>query len=301
MNKLIEHIKNPHRLCVLISIRLFGRVMPDRLYLSLLYWASFGKKMDWERPLTFNEKLQWIKLYDRRPEYSILVDKYAVKEFVASKIGYEYVIPTVGVWEKVEDIEWEKLPNKFVLKSTHDSGSVIICNDKELINKDVVRTKLRASLLFDYYKRSREWPYKNVPRRIIAEQYIDPVPGLNDLPDYKFFCFDGKVRLLFVATERSSGDVKFDFFDTNFNHLNITQLHHPSGKCIQKPLRFEKMIQLAEVLSEGIPFVRVDFYNINGRIYFGEMTLFHHGGLVPFHPGDWDRILGEWIVLPNNQ
>jgi hypothetical protein len=264
----------------------------------MLYRQVFDKKLDLKNPKGYNEKLFWMKLYDHRPEYTTMVDKYAVKKYVADIIGEEYIIPTIGVWNKPEDIEWEKLPNQFVLKCTHDSGGLVICRDKEKLDIQSAMNKLRKSLKNNYYKAGREWPYKNVTRRIIAEKYMED-KSLGELPDYKFFCFDGVVKALFIGTERGTGDVKFDYYDADFNHLDIVQLHPMSGKDLPKPQHFDKMKELASKLSKGLPQVRVDFYNINGDIYFGELTFFHHGGVIPFHPESWDYTFGSWIKLPN--
>lgn len=279
-----------------------SQFLPDKLYLQMLYRRDFKKKLDLANPKTFNEKLQWMKLYDRRPKYTTMVDKYAVKKYVADIIGEQYIIPTLGVWNKPEDIEWDKLPSQFVLKCTHDSGGLVICRDKENLDKAAAIKKLKKSLKRNYFKTGREWPYKNVPRRIIAEKYMEDT-NVKDLPDYKFFCFDGVVKALFIGTERGSGDVKFDYYDADFNHLDLVQEHPMSGKKIPKPQHFEKMKELASKLSKGFPQIRVDFYNINGAIYFGELTLFHHGGVIPFHPEKWDYEFGSWIKLPekNNQ
>lgn len=275
-----------------------SRFIPDKLYLQMLYRQVFDKKLDLKNPKGYNEKLFWMKLYDHRPEYTTMVDKYAVKKYVADIIGEEYIIPTIGVWNKPEDIEWEKLPNQFVLKCTHDSGGLVICRDKEKLDIQSAMNKLRKSLKNNYYKAGREWPYKNVTRRIIAEKYMED-KSLGELPDYKFFCFDGVVKALFIGTERGTGDVKFDYYDADFNHLDIVQLHPMSGKDLPKPQHFDKMKELASKLSKGLPQVRVDFYNINGDIYFGELTFFHHGGVIPFHPESWDYTFGSWIKLPN--
>lgn len=272
--------------------------LSDELYLKLLYQKMFGKKLNLENPQTFNEKLQWLKLYDRRPEYTTMVDKYAVKKYVADIIGDEYVIPTYGVWDSPDDIEWDLLPEQFVLKCTHDSGGQVICRDKSRLDKAQAISRLKKSLKTDYYKAGREWPYENVPRRVIAERYMEDPSNINDLPDYKFFCFDGEVKALFIGTERGTGDVKFDYYDADFNHLDLIQIHPMSGKNLPRPLNFEIMRALASKLSKGIPQVRVDFYNINGNIYFGELTFFHHGGIIPFHPEKWDYIFGSWIKLP---
>lgn len=272
-------------------------LIPDKLYLQMLYRRVFNKKLDLENPQGYNEKLFWLKLYDRRPEYTTMVDKYAVKQYVADRIGEEYVIPTLGVWNKPEDIEWEKLPVQFVLKCTHDSGGLVICRDKARLDTTAAIEKLRKSLKSNYWLAGREWPYKNVPRRILAEKYMED-KSVGELPDYKFFCFDGEVKALFIGTERGTGDVKFDYYDADFNHLDLIQVHPMSGKDLPKPQHFEKMKELAAKLSEGLPQVRVDFYNINGDIYFGELTFFHHGGVIPFHPEEWDYTFGSWIKLP---
>lgn len=279
----------------------YGFILPDKLYLSLMLKTRCGYWPNWSTPKTYNEKLQWLKLYNRRPEYTMMVDKLAVKEHVACLIDEKYIIPTLGVWDKPEDIDWDTLPNRFVLKTTHGGGNtgVIICRDKKTFDKQDAITKLRSSLKQDLYKTVREWPYKNVPRRIIAEQYIEGENG--DLPDYKFFCFDGEVKALFVGTERGSGDVKFDYFDADFNHLDLVQYHPMSGKVIPKPKNFEEMKKIASKLSERIPHVRIDLYNVNGKIYFGEMTFYHHGGVTPFHPETWDRVFGDWLTLPSRK
>ena len=274
-----------------------SQFIPDKLYLQMLYRRVFNKKLDLKNPKTYNEKLFWMKLYDRRPIYTTMVDKYAVKEYVAKIIGEEYIIPTLGIWDKPGDIDWDSLPEQFVLKCTHDSGGLVICRDKSKLDKQAATAKLHKSLKCNYYKAGREWPYKNVPRRIIAEKYMED-KSVGELPDYKFFCFDGDVKALFIGTERGTGDVKFDYYDADFNHLDLVQIHPMSGKELPKPPHFEKMKELASKLTEGYPQLRVDFYNINGAIYFGELTLFHHGGVIPFHPESWDYVFGSWIELP---
>ena len=270
----------------------------DEMYLRMLFRLKMGYKLNLENPTTFSEKLQWLKLYNRRPEYTTMVDKYAVKEYVAKIIGDKYIIPTLGVWDSPEDIDWDTLPNQFVLKTTHGGGNtgVVICKDKSTFDKEKAIEKLNRSLKQDIYKTLREWPYKNVPRRIIAEQYIEAKNY--DLPDYKFFCFDGEVKALFIGTERGTGNVKFDYYDADFNHLDLIQQHPMSGRQLEKPVGFEEMKRVASQLSKGIPQVRIDLYNVNGKIYFGEITFFHHGGVVPFHPESWDYTFGSWIKLP---
>ena len=278
----------------------FGYILPDKLYVQISFYLKMGKKLDLSNPRTYNEKLQWLKLYNRRPEYTMMVDKYLVKDYVASIIGAEYVVPTLGVWDRPENIEWDKLPQKFVLKTTHGGGSngVVVCKDQSTFDKAGAISKLKASMKKDIYRSLKEWPYKNVQKRIIAESFVEPDPLSNDLPDYKFFCFDGVVKALFVGTERSSGDVKFDYYDADFNHLDLIQVHPMSGKGLEKPTNFDKMKEIASTLSKGIPHVRVDLYNVEGKIYFGELTFYHHGGIEPFHPEKWDYVFGSWIKLP---
>ena len=227
-----------------------------------------------------------------------MVDKYEAKKYVADKIGEEYIIKTLGVWDKFDDIDFSTLPNQFVLKTTHDSGGVVICKDKSTFDIKIAKEKLEKTLKRNYCFMNREWPYKNVKPRIIAEEYMVDESGY-ELKDYKFFCFDGKVKVLFVAKDRTKAneETKFDFFDENFNHLPFTNGHPNSEPPYVKPQNFEKMKELAEVLSKDIPHLRVDFYNINGKIYFGELTFFHWSGLTPFEPEEWDYKLGSWINL----
>lgn len=297
MHKIIRVIKYPSRYFLKLIYK-YGGWIPDTMYLRIVFYLKMGKKLNLKDPQTFNEKLQWLKLYNRKSEYTMMVDKNAVKAYVAKKIGDQYVIPTLGVWDKPEDIDWDILPSKFVLKTTHGGGNtgVVICKDKGIFDKAGAIKKLNFSMHQNLYKALREWPYKDVPHRIIAEEFIE-CDG-NDLPDYKFFCFDGVVKALFVGTERQSGNVKFDYYDADFNHLDLIQVHPMSGRQLEKPDSFEKMKKIASKLSEGIPQVRIDLYNVKGKIYFGEMTFTHHGGLVPFHPDKWDYEFGSWIKLP---
>lgn len=280
-------------------------LMPDKMALDLCFYNRFGRRVNWETPTTFNEKLQWLKLYNRNPLYTTLVDKYAVKEWVANKIGEEYIIPTYGVWESFDQIDFDKLPNQFVLKTTHAGGSsgVVICRDKSSFDFADAKARLTTSLKSNTYLIGREWPYKNVPRRIIAEKYIDPDPTTDDLPDYKFFCFNGKVKALFVGTERQKEgeDVKFDFFDAEFNHLPFRQGHDHAKVMPQKPKNFELMKKAAEKLSAGMPHVRVDFYEIGKNVLFGELTLFHFSGSMPFEPEEWDKRFGDMLTLPGER
>lgn len=280
-------------------LRKTAEFLPDSVFLRLKYRLKFRKKLHLNSPVTFTEKLQWLKLHDRRPEYTEMTDKYLVKKHIADKIGSEYLIPTLGVWERFEDIDFDALPDSFVLKCTHDCGSVILCPDKKTLDIPAARKKLSAAMKRNYYCGEREWPYKNIKPRIIAEKYMAGSDG-KGLRDYKFFCFDGNVRAMFVATGRFSmdTDVKFDFFDENFNHLPIRNGHDNASVPPEQPVCFDKMKKLAAILSEGIPHVRVDFYEVDGMVYFGEMTFFHFAGFVPFEPEKWDNIFGSWLSLP---
>lgn len=273
-------------------------VLPDKIYLKKLYKKRMGTDLELRNPITFCEKLNWLKLYDRKPEYTMMADKYAVRDYVKERVGEEYLIPLIGVWDSVEEIDYYSLPNQFVLKCNHDNG-VIICKDKSAFDVEKAKKELLFHYNRNYYKKLREWSYKNIEKKIICEKYMsdDNQPVLND---YKFFCFNGKVKALFIATDRPV-DTRFDFFDREFNHLPIINGHPNSDKEISKPKQFNKMIEIAEKLSFGIPHVRVDLYVIKDRIYFGEMTLIHYGGFTPLEPEEWEYTFGEWLVLPKKR
>lgn len=274
--------------------------MNDEKYLKVMYYALMNKKLDIDKPHTYTEKLQWLKVHDRRPIYSILVDKYEVKRYVGDVIGKQYVIPTLGVWDSFDEIEFDKLPNQFVLKCTHDSGGVFIVKDKEKLDKRQLKKKIDKCMKRNFFWWGREWPYKDVKPRIIAEKYLEDLSSY-DLKDYKFFTFNGIPKIMFVATDRQAREeTKFDFFDMNFSHLDIINGHPNAEVNITKPESFEMMKQLSEKLSAGIPQCRVDFYDVNGKVYFGEITFFHWSGFVPFEPERWDEIIGNWIKLPRD-
>ncbi len=277
----------------------FYKFLSDEKLLKLRYKTNFGKELDLYNPHTYNEKLQWLKLNDKKPIYTTMVDKYEAKKYVAERIGEDYIIPTLGVWERFEDIDFEKLPNQFVLKCTHDSGGVVIVKDKRTFNKKKAKKKINKCLKKDFFWSGREWPYKDVKPRIISEAYMED-DLTSELRDYKFFTFNGIAKVLFIATDRqkSGTEAKFDFFDMVYNHLPIRNGHPNAEIPPQKPQTFEKMRELAGKLSEGIPQLRVDFYEVNGKIYFGELTFYHWSGMVPFDPEEWDEIFGSWIQLP---
>lgn len=303
MQSISFYFKNPQTVGNIL-LYYFCRWMPDKMYLKLKYRLWMGEKLNLTNPHTFSEKLQWLKLYNRKPEYTIMVDKVKVKDYVASVIGDKYIIPTLGVWDDPEKIDFDSLPQRFVLKCNHNSGlGMYICKDKSTMDVVKVKRDLKKGLKQNFYIGNREWPYKDVPRRILAEQFIEHDPNVRDLPDYKFFCFNGKVKALFVATDRHTigEEVKFDFFDAEYNHLPFLQGHDNAIIPPPKPSSFEEMKDLASRLSRGIPHVRIDFYEHNNRPLFGEMTFFHFGGNTPFRPNDWDLIFGEWLDLPQKK
>lgn len=302
MNKKRVFQKNPLNVITFLGHRGWFNWMNDTMYLKLVYRIKMNKRLNLNQPQSYNEKIQWLKLYDRKPEYTMMVDKYAVKDYVKGIIGKEHIIPTLGVWERFEDIDFNSLPDKFVLKCTHDSGGLVIVPDKSKLNIDNARNKINHSLKHNYFWGLREWPYKDMKPRIIAEQFMVDESG-TELKDYKFFCFDGEPKAMFIASDRSNPneETKFDFFDMDFNHLPFTNGHPNATREIKKPEGFEEMKQIASRLSEGIPHVRVDLYNINGHIYFGELTFSHWSGLTPFSPEEWDYKFGSWIKLPHSQ
>lgn len=303
MNKLIEYgnkiTENPYHIFKTLSSRGVFRWLPDKLHLKLMYYVNFKKKLNLNNPSTYTEKIQWLKLYDRNPLYTKLVDKYEVREYIKSKIGEEYLIPLIGKWDSLGEIDWDELPNQFVLKTTHDSGGVVVCSSKKDFDIEKACNKLEKSLKSNYYHNSKEWPYKNVPKKIIAEEYMydDSQNGLND---YKFYCFHGEPKAILIASNRSI-DVNYDYFDLDFNHLPISLKN--SKDNIEKPKNFEKMIDLSKKLSKEFPHVRVDFYEVDGRIYFGELTFYSDSGFGYW--GDnhdkYDQKFGNWLTLPNSQ
>lgn len=289
---IVNPIKNEHirRLAYMVT-----SIIPDKYFIQLKFRRLMGYWPNLKNPTTFNEKLQWLKLNDRKPEYTMMVDKLAVREYIKDKIGEQYLIPQLGSWERAEDINFDLLPEQFVLKCNHDSGSVIICRNKKDFDKERACKKLNQRLKESGYDYGREWPCKNVKPCIIAERYMVDESNTG-LTDYKFFCFNGEPMYMFVATDRFI-KTKFDFFDMDFNHLDIINGYPNAKNVISKPKSFETMKILAKALSEGIPHVRVDFYDIKGIVYFGELTFYHHSGFVPFSPDHWDSDLGSKIQL----
>lgn len=271
--------------------------LPDRTYLKLIYRRRMGGRLNLTSPQTFNEKLQWLKLYDRNPEYTTMVDKYAAKKWVANRIGEEYIIPTLGVWEHFDDIDFDTLPNQFVLKCTHDSGGLVIVKDKSKLDKKFAKQKIEHCLKRNYYWAGREWPYKNVPPRIIAEKYMTDESGI-ELKDYKIFNFEGEPKLIEVDYD-CFVEHKRNLYTTDWQYIEAA-IQYPTdpNHQIDRPKQLEKMLELARKLSEGIPHVRTDFYCIDDRIYLGELTFYHGSGFEKFDPESLGEEMGKWLKLP---
>lgn len=272
-------------------------VLPDITYIKIKFWLETGYRLNLNNPQSFNEKLQWLKFNDQHDEYTMMVDKYLVKDYVASLIGEKYLIPTIGVYNTIDEIKWEDLPQQFVLKTTGDSGGVIVCKDKTKLNIDKAKKKLGKLKNRNYYKYNKEYPYKNVNTRYIVEEYIVDESGY-ELKDYKFFCFNGEPKFVQIDFDRYSNHRR-NVYDINWNLLDL-QIKFPKGhdRVFPKPNNYEEMLEVARMLSNGIPHVRIDLYNVTGKIYFGEMTFFHGSGMEVFTPLEWDYKFGDFIKLP---
>lgn len=286
-----------YRFLLLAGFGLFDS-WDDVKYLKRKFRATIGKELNLEHPNTFNEKLQWLKLYNRRPEYTMMVDKYLVRDYIAKAIGEEYLIPLLGVWDDPNEIDFNKLPDQFVLKCNHNSGlGMCICKDKSKLDLKTVRKELRKGLKQNYFLTGREWPYKDIQRKIVCEQYMEDSSG--ELMDYKVLCFDGEPKLIELHQGRFSGNHTQDFYDTNWMRTNITQRGEPlSPSLLPKPECLEEMLRLSRKLADGMSHVRIDWYVINGRLYFGEITFFDASGFDPFDRIEDDMLLGSWITLP---
>lgn len=298
IKQIIRGLKAPKKILLYILWKT-ASIWPDKLYLQLKFRLEMGKKLHLKNPQTFNEKLQWLKLYNRKSEYTTMVDKYAVKQYIADKIGSEYIIPTLGVWNRVEEINWDCLPNQFVLKTTHGGGGggVIICKDKKNFDIKEACKKLQKSLDCDIFINNREWPYKNVSKRIIAEKYM--TNGNQDLEDYKIHNFNGTPKLILVCRNRfKEVPMIDDFYSTDWELLNLRRPGHPNSSIPQTaPQELKTLLNLATILSKDIPFLRTDFYIIQGKVYFGELTFFPAAGMSKFEPEEWDYKLGTWLSL----
>ena len=303
MQKFSYYLRHPNVVASRLLVR-YGTWLPDKVFLRLKFRFTMGYRLDLKNPKTFGEKLQWLKLYDHKPEYTIMVDKVKVKEYVASILGEEYIIPTLGVWDDPDKIDFNVLPDRFVLKCNHNSGlGMYICKDKSKMNVEKVKEDLRKGLKQNYFIGNREWPYKNVPRRILAEQYIDPAPNVQDLPDYKWFCFNGEPKFCQVIQDRNTNET-IDIFDVNWNHQDFIGLNPKAvNACVMptRPINLDTHLHIARELSKGIPFSRIDLYDSGNHIYFGEITFFPASGMHSFRPNQYNIILGQMIVLPGEK
>ena len=297
--RIAKFFKSPRVILLYLVENGYFNKLGDKKYLKLKYKLKTGKRLDVTSPKTFNEKLQWLKLYDRRPEYTMLVDKWLVRDHIKETLGEEYLIPLLGVYDDPDEINFDALPDKFVLKCNHNSGvGMCICKDKSKLDIDKVKKELRKGLAQDYYLTGREWPYKNVPRKIIAEQYMEDKNG--EFNDYKFFCFDGKIDCVMVVTDRAKQDAHYYYMSRDWTILPYGRLTRslPKDFTLPKPDHLEDMFMLAEKLSKGFPFVRMDFYNVDGRIYFGEYTLYSQSGFEDGFDDASDLHLGSLLKLP---
>ena len=295
--------KNPRKILIYMNSAHLLNPLPDETFLRLLWKARFGSELNLVNPETFNEKMQWLKLYDRDPLLTLMVDKHAVKAYVSPLIGEEHVIPTLGVWTSPDNIDFSALPDRFVLKCNHTSGEgLILCRDKTRLNREKAIRELKKAMKDDYYLTYREWPYKDVPRKIIAEPYMEDLPaaalGLDTLPVYKILCFEGEPRIIQTIQNDKTPHETIDYFDPDWKLLPFRQNYPNSTVPTARPKRLSEMLEIAEKLSSGFHFLRVDLYEINGEIYFSEFTFFSDAGFAPFEPEEWNRILGCWIYLP---
>lgn len=290
----VDIMRNP-RPYLLVIIRKLVFVLPPRIYLKLLFYCSLGYKLNLKNPKSFNEKLQWLKLHRHVDNDTLLVDKFEVKKILKEIFGDDYVIPTYGIYEKFDDIDFDSLPEKFVMKTTHQSGGVIVCTDKNQLDVASARKIITGKLHKNLYYWGLEWPYKNVTPRIIIEKYIG---NGQDVKDYKLMCFNGVVKCSFVCSERNSeGGLKVDFYDTAWHLMPFTRHYPNSSVHTPKPINYDLMVRVAERISQGMPFLRVDFFEVDGKMYIGELTFYPGCGFEEFVPVEWDFILGSWIDL----
>ncbi len=300
MKKILKALKKPSLIGLyILNFKVF-RILPDWFYLKLQYWLRLGKSLDLNNPKSFTEKLQWLKLYNRDPKYEQLVDKFRVRNYVGKVIGKEYLIPLIGTWDNWEQIDFNKLPEEFVLKSTHDSGGVVVCNNKQQLDVDKAREKMNNSLNKNYYYHGREWVYKRIKPRIIGEKKLNGLA--TTLNDYKIMCFNGKPKIIQVMTERKGNDFFINHFDIKWNEVYIPRKTKKRNTDVpEKPKDLETMVKISEILSKGITFVRIDMYETKEGIYFGEFTFFPVSGYMDFFEEKDDQLLGSWLALPEKR
>ena len=301
MSKIVKLFKNPYRIFLFLAQKNKLNNIKDERYLKLIYRAIMNRKLNLTNPKTFNEKIQWLKLYDRNPLYTTLVDKYEVKKYIANELGVEYIIPNIGVWNSFDEIDFDSLPDKFVLKCTHDSGTVVICKDKQSFNFEAAKQKLSQRMKYNYYYNFREWPYKDVSPRIIAENFLtDEESNNKGLTDYKFFCFNGEPKFLYVSTgleDHKTAHISFLSLDWEFTSFQRSD-YAPLETLPKKPSKLDEMLKISKTLAKDFPFVRVDLYQINNRVYFSELTFHPCGGMTPFKKAEDDKAIGDMLILP---
>lgn len=301
MRKFISLLKNPRHLLLSLAEHGFFNWMPDKLYLKLVFRLRIGQKLRINSPQTFNEKIQWLKLYDRRSEYIGMTDKCLAREYIGNRIGEEYLVPLLGAWDKAEDIDFSKLPEHFVLKCNHDSGSAVVCRDKKSFSEADAVKALKKKLRKNAFFGGREWQYKNIKRKVIAEKYLEDDAN-GELTDYKLLCFNGRVKCCLVVTKRFSAEgVHKTFYDRQWNRLPFERREPAEKTDIEKPQNYGKMLEIAEELSKNRTFLRVDFYESEKKLYIGELTLHPGSGFEEFVPREWDDILGGWLKLPTEK
>ena len=302
MQPIVNYIKHPERFLDSL-VRHFGQLLPDSTYIKLRYRFNMGKRLNLKNPQTFQEKLQWLKLHDHKPEYTIMVDKILAKEYVASVVGKEWVVPLLGVWDRPEEIDWELLPDRFVLKTNHSGGNtgVVICRDKNHFDRKQAIAKLNTSLKSDVYRNLREWPYKNVKKKVFAEEFIEISPDVKDLPDYKWYCFNGEPKFCQLILDRTTRET-IDFYDTNWERQDFVGLNpeaNVSDKVAARPKNLNNQIKISRELSKNIPFVRIDLYDTGNKTFFGEITFYPLSGMGNFRPEQYNEVLGQMIILPD--
>lgn len=304
MSSKIKYIvRNPALLFLTLGHREWFNWISDKTYLKIAYWARMHKRLNLDNPQTFSEKLQWMKLYDRNPLYTKLVDKYEVKPIVEKRIGSQYIIPTLGVWNSIEEVDWKGLPNQFVIKATHDSGGVVICKDKATFNIEEAISLLKGAGKKNYARFSKEYVYYDVPHRFLEQKFMLPSDASinDDLSDYNFYCFNCEPKYCQVIRDRNTKET-IDFYDMEWNHMDFVGLNlvaKNGTKPVPCPKKLDEMIGVCRNLSKNIPFVRVDLYVIDGNVYFGEITFYPASGLGLFTPAEWNLKLGEMIKLPS--
>lgn len=296
--KLLNYIRQPWRVLIHPKLPIFSHNLSDERYLKWMYCAFMGKKLNLKNPISFNEKLQWLKIHDREEVYTDMVDKLVTKVYVGKRIGAEYIIPSLQVCEKFDDIDFAALPEQFVIKCNHDSAGLSICTDKQTFDQEAARQKITRCLKRNFFYSGREWPYKNVKPQILVEKYMED-KALGELRDYKFFTFEGVPKVVHIVSNRQNRDEETygDFFDMDYNHLELTMGHNNAPVPPEKPKNFEKMKEFAAKLSEGTRHLRVDFYEVDGKLYFGELTFYQDSGFADIQPPEWNDVLGSWISL----